>query len=251
MIRILNKVFDSLEFKYSKMIVSLNKDSGQSGDENELHELHEFSLLEKSIFYYFCDFKLVHSNNVVTLRDKIIESQKKMYDLIMNDEKYNLLKKNSIYLIAIEVNEENEADIKKLVLELEEDKYYFRKLIITYRKNQLEELYEKVKNIEDVLLFANQTIRNIDIFEKFKVNNQYDYYDLLVKLMIKIPILNFQIEKGKDIQNLESIILEGIKEKEELTLLRERIIVFNGNEDEKKIDEFIGLLLIEEEEINE
>jgi hypothetical protein len=145
----------------------------------------------------------------------VLENQVKNFKKIKQKLDDRELEKNTTYLICFK-NEKlplSSIDYKQ-VLEIEEDSYYFRKLVLPYTQNQL----TKISGIND---FSN-IIKDIDTFEEFKKdcmenNLSESLYEIVSQLYIKLPFF-----KLPTISERKNIILEEYRHSlkdEELKIL--------------------------------
>jgi len=123
----------------------------------------------------------------------------------------NAFEKNTILIIALQNSEIDYQNINKL----EEDSYTFKKNIIVYSDDMINDfkvLVEDDYNIKNL----NTKLNNDDLFETNKVS-QNQGYSFLCTLFIKLPFLSFDRDV-KDIDNLSEVIREQVEEKNLMTL---------------------------------
>ena len=84
-------------------------------------------------------------NNGKTILKKVIEQQSKIYLELKSKLKANF-DKNVSMLICVRVDESEEKEYEASILEVEEDCYYFKKLIMLYRDEEISEVKEILEN---------------------------------------------------------------------------------------------------------
>lgn len=131
----------------------------------------------------------------------IIENQTQIFKKIKQQLDDKELEKNTTYLICFKNDKLPLSSMDyKQILEIEENSYYFRKLVLTYTQDQL----IKLNDTDD---FTN-IIKDIDKFEGFKedcknLNLSESLYEIVSQLYIKLPFLKLPI-----ISESKNIILE-------------------------------------------
>jgi len=131
----------------------------------------------------------------------IIENQTQIFKKIKQQLDDKELEKNTTYLICFKNDKLPLSSMDyKQILEIEEDSYYFRKLVLTYTQDQL----TKLNDTDDF----TKIIKDIDKFEKFKEdcknkNLSESLYEIVSQLYIKLPFLKLPI-----ISESKNIILE-------------------------------------------
>jgi len=154
--------------------------------------------------------------------------------------------KNSSMLICYEVssnNVENKELLQRVIYEIEEDPYFFKKNVLSYSTEQVNAI-KKIIDEQQIILSLEKQLSNIDNFRKFKANPAAVVdYEFLTKLFIKLPFLNLtNIELGK-LKNLKSKIVDELKNKN-LTLDHKLITHLAELElDTFEIDELDDLIL--------
>lgn len=132
--------------------------------------------------------------------DKTSQIIKEFGRLSVKSEHENI-KKNTSLLILVEVDNLKEAfedeQIQKSILLIEEDYYYFRKLIILYTRDGLLDLRDKDSN-EMLYTYLNS---NIDFFERDMFFSES--YFIAMEIGVKLPF--FTLPKRNDIyQSIEN-----------------------------------------------
>lgn len=170
----------------------------------------------------------------------VLENQAQIFKKIKQKLDDRELEKNTTYLICFKNDKLPLSSINyKQILEIEEDSYYFRKLVLPYTQNQL----TKLNGTNE---FSN-IIKDIDKFEKFKKdckekNLSESLYEIVSQLYIKLPFF-----KLPTISERKNIILEEYRsslDEEELKILNfiENIDIENIQDSEefyRQIEEMV------------
>lgn len=130
---------------------------------------------------------------------------------ILNDCKIkyesNDLEKNASLLILWNTTGELElSEMKKLIMPIEENPYYFKKHVLYYSPSELEEFNSKLEdnNLSD---FFSSNITNEETFRDYKKNPlQGSWRELFYRVTIKLPFINININTSSNIESLQHII---------------------------------------------
>jgi len=158
----------------------------------------------------------------------VLENQNQVFKKIKQESDDKELEKNTTYLICFKSDKLPLSSIEyKQILEIEEDSYYFRKLVLPYTQNQL----TKLDTTND---FAN-IIKDINKFEEFKEdckakNLSESLYEIVSQLYIKLPFF-----KLPTISERKNIILE--KYRNSLDEKESKILNFIENIDIENIED--------------
>ncbi|RON85431.1 ABC-three component system middle component 1 [Pseudomonas fluorescens] len=127
----------------------------------------------------------------------------------------------------------------KQVFQLEEDRYNFKKNVITYSSEELADL--KDKNSDFTLLKLNELVGQGDgtYFQRFKEKSAEleNYYSLLLKIFIKIPFVTY-LHDPKRLFDLDSSLVSNLS-KSELDLYEFSLEIDEGLDDEELMSEFL------------
>lgn len=155
---------------------------------------------------------------------------------ILNDCKIKLesndLEKNASLLILWNTTGELELlEMKKQIMPIEENPYYFKKHILYYSPNELEEFMDKLNgnNIND---FFSSNIANEGTFRDYKSNPlQGSWRELFYRIVIKLPFININIDSSSDIESLQHTITNKLQNNQDHQLinLNEQIFELYGN----------------------
>lgn len=169
----------------------------------------------------------------------VLENQAQIFKKIKQKLDDRELEKNTTYLICFKSEQLPLSSVDyKQILEIEEDSYYFRKLVLPYTQSQLTQL----NGTND---FSN-IIKDIDKFEEFRKdckgkNLSESLYEIVSQLYIKLPFF-----KLPTISERKNIILEEYRSslgEEELEILNfiENIDISNIGDNEKFYSEIEGI----------
>jgi hypothetical protein len=173
-------------------------------------ELKVLKRNDNSKFEYFVIIELNDLSNVLT------EKQLAYFEILKKNIADKEVDKNSTLLICFKKEYlPLQTDVYKKILEIEEDPYYFRKLVLPYTQQQL----EKIKDIKNF----NQIIEEPTKFEEFKresasKNLTGSIYEIVSQLYIKLPFFKLPV-----ITETKNIVLDeyrnSLNEKERNILL--------------------------------
>ncbi len=177
--------------------------------------------IDKNIFYMSNFY-----NSINDFKERFKQDQNKAFNFICNRDNSNELKKNTSMIVFIKVKDTAQMnEMQSEILELEEDIYFFKKYVLLYLEEEIEELKTKVesKNISE---FMKATINDEELFEEFKVEEKLSFYSLILKLYIKMPHLIYSNTfEPKDIQDLHEKIIDDLGEKGVINLHNELLTV--------------------------
>lgn len=138
--------------------------------------------------------------------------------------------KNSSLIFCLESELINESDLdidskqkyellKKAIYEVEEDPYFFKKYILTYYKEQIDEITPEIVGItlagERVTDYLQTSLNDTGIFKRYKENPlSQRKYDLICKLFIKLPFLKLTNLEMSTLRNLKDKIIEELIQKD-------------------------------------
>ena len=141
---------------------------------------------------------------------------------------YSNAEKNSFLIIFVKLdNLETEYDlIENQILAIEEDEYFFRKYVIAYKEDMIEELPN-----ENITNLINKVVadRNID---NFRVNKFQDkLYFLALQLFVKLPFLKY-VPKDKNFKSIQSILYDKLDDSlKEVNQLFDDLDLMNDEEE--------------------
>jgi len=131
------------------------------------------------------------------------------------------------------------AITSKQVFQLEEDRYNFKKNVISYSLEELADLKEK--NSDFTVVQLNELVGQGDgtYFQRFKEKSAEleNYYSLLLKIFIKIPFVTY-LHDPKRLFDLDSSLTANLS-KNELVLYEFSLGIDEDLDDEALMSEFL------------
>ena len=185
--------------------------------------------------------KLNELENRYIGRDNQVRLKNLLYENIDNDDK-KALDKNLSAVYVIKVKDSKEFyDNRNIIYDIEESPYFFKRYILAYTENQVNELVDTLKRnrinldrISDENL--SELVNDFDEYKKLMKNGGEGYYELLVRLFCKLPFLNFTTNNEISIDSLEKEI-EGRIGEEGLSIIHNCLInktIISEDEELKK-----------------
>lgn len=205
------------------------------------HEISDYYInkgkSENYLVYYLNSFTKEDIDKI--LGENFIELQK--YD---KEKKSNT---SIIFVTKIEDKYLNEEE-KKLVFEIEEDPFYYKKYLLWYTE-------EELVNISNYSEDITNKIVNKDIFKDMKnamegninYTNEIHSYELLCRIFIKLPFLSLENiyhedeenEMDKLLSNIDAIMIDNAELIEELENKDIYLAIDMSDEDKNKYLEII------------
>ena len=215
--------------------------AGEKQNEEQLYNNICFAIDQRKANYYMLDFNKYDSQNI---EEKILYNQKKYYSYLKRKDDNNLLIKNSSLIIFIEVkNKQEEDELKKLALKLEDDRYYFKKYVVLYSDEELQSLITNMGQAQ-ISGYIREKILDKNQFQQYKIGEKNNDYSLILKLLIKIPVLSLLNEEKIVFKNLKTIIEEELL-KANLKEFTDKVLNIDMNNMEESIENFIGDIGVE------
>lgn len=208
---IVRKIFE--ESYFSVMPFELSKITGLLAVSKKFNVKNYFLVLFIEDSDLQSDFLRVNIPEYTSLLKKLLEDY---YD--------GSVLKNTSLLLCCKSNDVIAVD--SLIYEIEEDPYDFKKYVLIYTKNQVQQLIKKWEETqtESIVHFLNKELKNTVSFDEFKQSPFEDTgYNLITRLFIKIPFLTIDIQP-KEFEHLPSKIdeqLVQVNEKDFRNLLKE------------------------------
>lgn len=188
----------------------------------------------KNMFYILSFYE-----SICELKEKFKTNQNEAFNFICSKENINELKKNTSMILFVKLKSLDEKNkIQSLILELEEDVYFFKKYVLLYLEQELEDLKIKTHNT-NINKFMKTNINKEDLFEDFKKEESISFYSLILKLYIKLPHLTYSDTfETENIIDLNKKIIFELKSKDVFDLHDELLDI-----DEDDIDSWIDELI--------
>lgn len=145
------------------------------------------------------------------------ELQSKLFSELNSQECIDeTFEKNTTWLLCVEANEKDEKINQKTVF-IEDDAYYFKKLVLTYQQETCNKLLDELSQGDTIINCFQMQLDNTNRFKNF-MEGIDDVYGLILKLLIKIPYIPLVFPKIENIKTLSERINENLcNEKLEVT----------------------------------
>lgn len=188
---------------YSELLQKINKEKGDNND------------IEYALNSFVYEFKKNRLNN---FNDRSVDN-------------------NLSLIIVIEV--EGSEDLSHLY-KIEENSIISKKYILSYDKHTLERLKNEINDSHNIVNVFNE----LAIKHSAKLQNREEvWYDLLLKIFIKIPFLNYisaiNTEVNK-LEKLEDLIMQELNA-EQRSILNKILNEYNPNDMDLDLELFISL----------
>ncbi len=131
----------------------------------------------------------------------------------------NELDKNASLLVIWNTGGELDLlEMKKQIMPIEENPYYFKKHILYFSPSELESLKDEIENIEINEFFISH-ITNEETFKQYKNNPlQGSWRELFYRIIIKLPFIKVDIDTSSDIESLQQSIISKLSLNNDHTL---------------------------------
>lgn len=156
--------------------------------------------------------------------------------------------KNVSCLLCINEAEVNttKAQVEAFTLFVEEDPYYFKKFVLCYTSKEAQKLlYELTDN--GVAYYIEKVLQDAALFEAYTHNSIQDTaYELMVKLLIKLPFIPLHFQDQRDAPKLAVQLMRAV-EQAQLDKLRKEFNSNDKNAIESRVTQLIQGLESDEE----
>lgn len=223
-----------------------------------------FDSKEKSDYYFVIEIDISSIRNIAQIEESIDEIIDKYWDTKILSE-YGVrgdYKKNSSLIILLKLKDlTEEFKISNNIYDIEESPFFFKRYVLTYTDKQEILLKDKkiiTNNIDDYRKIISNR-ENFSIFKRRRVFGDikqeeeskkeskketkeielYLLYDIISKLYIKIPFLNYNYNGNNEIESLEERITNVMDETGKS--IGEKIVNTNSDEsiDYNKLVEYL------------
>lgn len=210
-------------------------------------------LFSKTVSSNKIDYWLVINRNDI---NSIIEEEQESFFLKCKEINNVELKKNISMLIIWNTGGELDfVNMKKRIMPIEENPYFFKKHVLYYSPNELEEINVQISGININDFFLNN-ISNESIFAAYKANPvQGSWRELFYRLVIKLPFIKVNIDSTLDIESLQQTINNQLEINNTNRLVDLNAMVFELYEEltldvinHKDVLEIVNDLLVAQEE---
>ncbi len=143
--------------------------------------------------------------------DNIISNQNEILKMCTDVNDADELVKNISMLILWNTGGELDLKImKKKMMPVEEDPYYFKKHVLYFSSDECTKLMEEIDD-QNVTDFVIEKIPLSEVFSEYKSNpRSQNWYELLYRIAIKLPFISINIDAGSGIESLEENINEKL-----------------------------------------
>lgn len=144
--------------------------------------------------------------------DSLIDRQSELFDKCKKINQSSAMDKNISMLILWETGGKIDlAEMKKKVMTVEEDPYFFKKHVLYYSSHELETLKSEMEGVSSYG-FLQKNIVSQDVFAKYKVNPlAQGWQSLLYRIAIKMPFVDFCIGSSGGLASLFEINDKKVK----------------------------------------
>lgn len=200
------------------------------------------NLRNKIEYFIVINLKNPTANNL----NKLVEDGfNSIYSYIKSSKHYNAYMEKNTSLVVLLETTERDSNFNRKVFDIEENKYNFKKYVITYTQDQLEQLQDIDSQEGDLLKKINEIIYDKDEFIAFKSNPMEDsLYNIVSKLYIKLPFLKLNPKEEK-ISSLEDDIKAKFLLYEEIDKNIVKKIISLNDKDLKDLSEEKILSMVE------
>lgn len=201
--------------------------------------------LSNKIDYWF----VINKNDI----NSLIEEEQEIFFLKCKEINNFELKKNISMLIVWNTGGRLDfVNMKKQIMPIEEDPNYFKKHVLYYSPNELEEIYTQISSVNINDFFLNN-LSDESIFAAYKANPvQGSWRELFYRLVIKLPFIKIDIDSTLDIESLQQTINNKLETDNTLVHLNAKVFELYEELDHdailhKDVSEIIDDLLVAEE----
>lgn len=150
--------------------------------------------------------------NKVKIEEYLINLYEKNISKLLKENKVTeAFEKNISLILLINPVKIKEDQIRKITYSIEESKIYFKRYVIEYNSSEKQEFLKKFSKIDNLLNEFDQEIKKIENFEKYKQKKE-SFYNLLIKLYIKIPFLEFKFNKENLVEQFKNNLILDLSE---------------------------------------
>lgn len=218
LIDILEKVFTDNDYALNQVLKEMDEYKAFLASTKEEKERSEFFLLIEPY------------DPTDALLKKVVETEAEDFHIKLNasDLTDETFKKNCTMIICCK-----DLVSQSSILSLEEDPYNFKKNVIVYSQEELDDLIQKgITNFSSDKLNELVNEENGNHFREFKSEPESNYYEILLKMVIKLPFIKYTIPQ-KQLYNLEEDIVDKLTEPQRLTLQTALNIDLSTSEDDE------------------
>lgn len=171
---IVREIFESHGF--------LRKNEEREKDKEPIDGLYEIFVSEYDEMYFVMTGKL-HADTLNTIIDICAEEEE-------NPFYKRSWKSNWLFIYIAEISDELTKEQRRIVMQIEENKFFCRKYVFWYSNQEKEALGKLCGNAFSKAVMQDK-ITDFKVFEEFKKKGNKGY-ECLSRLYIKLPFLNLQ-----------------------------------------------------------
>lgn len=163
--------------------------------------------------------------NTLEKLDSVLSVQGELY-MELQKQMPSAFDKNVSLLLCVKTDdkgtkkqlEENRRRLEQRILKLEEDPYYFKKLVLTYSDSEIGEIEEELGDTGETMWELMQrrvgeaSVKSQKEEKDDKVNLDQEIGRLIVHLYMKLPFLKLKLQSGDELENIKEEMQEEIKE---------------------------------------
>lgn len=194
---IINKILKELEYEDAKLVLEREEISSW-GYINENMENTQYYVVS------VCKSQYLQSVDFEGLQEEVYKGMKGLFA------EEPAVEKNTSWLIGVEC-ESNYENLMGKILEIEENPYYFKKMVCPYLQTEVNACFSEIGTYTNYIGYMQQEITNVNRFVNFHEGKD-NVYNFLSRIVIKIPSINLPIEKKKEIKILSDDIEKSIQE---------------------------------------
>lgn len=149
----------------------------------------------------------------------VLKEQRSFFDQCAEHIDNPSLEKNTSLLVVWETSGHlSLEDLKKKIMRIEEDGYFFKKYVLHYSTQQKNALLQKLRD-EPLQDFLSEKLVNQETFQDYK-NEKLDgvnimtWQSLIYRMAIKIPFISVEIKSKDDLGSLERENQEAVEQKD-------------------------------------
>ena len=120
-----------------------------------------------------------------------------------------------ILCVAKDIKLKSYDSLEKMVLQTEENPYFFKKYVLTYDEEVVQEVFGEVlrtyNESSSITKYIDDIVTDPDKFKNFKINadNNEDYL-LLSKMIMKVPIMPVKVPDNNSIRPLSQMVEDNV-----------------------------------------
>ena len=152
--------------------------------------------------------------------DSLVDRQSELFDACKQDSQNSALDKNISMLVLWETGGDLDlGEMKKKVMSVEEDPFFFKKHVLYYSSQEVDSL-KAVMGDESLHNYLQKNIASQDVFAKYKEDPlSQEWQPLLYRIAIKVPFVSIDIGCSDGLDSLFEMNKEEIKKNRDKKLV--------------------------------